>query len=140
MNDAHGEARGRLGATFVRYTLLGGVSVAVNLAVVACMRELAGMSAAAAGAVGYAVVLVMNFVIARRHVFASHGSWRGQLVRFGLVQSGVRSAEYGAFLLLVYTGRQSYVFAIIVVAAVSFLLKFALYRGYVFGHRGGAAA
>lgn len=122
---------------FWRYSVLGGLSVSLNLIVVSALRELSGQSAAAAGAAGYAAVLLLNFVIARRHVFMSSAAIVPELRRYGLVQLGMRLAEYVSFLLLVYIAELNYTLAIVVVAGVFFIVKFTLYRGYVFGPRGG---
>jgi len=123
----------RLRSTFWRYSVLGAVSVAINVVVVSALRELGGQSAAVAGAAGYAAVLVLNFVMARRHVFMSSAAIAPEMLRYGLVQLGMRLAEYLSFLLLVYSAGLSYPLAIVVVAGVFFLVKFGLYRGYVFG-------
>lgn len=127
--------RQRLRDAWWRFGLLGAISLVVNLAVVGALRELAGCTAAVAGALGYAVVLVMNFVLARRHVFKSAAALGPELLRFGLVQFGTRLAEYATYLLLVYRAGLAYAPAIVVVAAVFFVVKFGLYRGYVFGPR-----
>lgn len=127
----------RLRSTFWRYSVLGGLSVAVNLVIVSALRELGGHSAAVAGAAGYAAVLLLNFVLARRHVFMSTAAVAPELLRYGLVQLGMRLAEYLSFLLLVYSAGLSYTVAIVVVAGVFFIVKFGLYRGYVFGTRDG---
>lgn len=125
----------RLRGTFWRYSLLGGLSLVVNLVVVGALRELVGLSTAAAGAAGYAAVLLLNFVLARRHVFMSSAAIAPELLRFGLVQVGMRVAEYLTFLLLVYRAGFGYSLAIVVVAGAFFVAKFWMYRSYVFGSR-----
>jgi len=129
-------AQGWVG-TFWRYSVLGGVSVVVNLVVVGAARELGGYPVAVAGATGYATILLLNFVLARRHVFMSTAAIAPELLRYGLVQLGMRLAEYLAFLLLVYRAGFNYAVAIVMLAAVFFIVKFGLYRGYVFGARDG---
>jgi putative flippase GtrA len=117
---------------FARFILLGAGSLALNLIIVTCLCEIMDVPEGIAGGIGYAIVLVVNFTLARRYVFESKAAIVPEAARFSIVQVITRLGEYGAFLALTYLAQVHYFAAIVIVGIVFFAIKFVVYRLLVF--------
>ena len=119
-------------STFLRYTALGVFSLGVNIGLTSACATLLGASSAAAGAVGYITVMLLNFALARRYVFRSRAAAGVEFGRFMLIQAITRLLEYVAFLALVYAASLHHALAIVLIGGLSYAGKFVLYRIFVF--------
>ena len=105
----------------------------VNLAVTAFARNIIKVEIEVAYLMGYVSVLLTGFALCRYFVFKSTDRASGaQLGAFVISSTVFRGLEYGASLFLHSVGGVNYLFAIIVVSAGAFFLKFAFYRSYIF--------
>lgn len=118
----------------VRYALTGAAGLAVSLAVTVLMREGAGLSAEAAFAVALGVVFTFQFFANAFFVFDS-GADRHTLVRYAGSALVFRLADF-----LLFAGLQGLVAPYYVAAALAILVtnlvKFLVYRRFVFNDRG----
>jgi putative flippase GtrA len=119
-------------AELVRYALAGVVSAAITLGVPVALHEGLGIDPRIAVAISLVMAFVVNFITNRRFVFKSQGNARGELQRFAIVSAAFRLGEYGLFLLLFALGMAYYI-AQPVVLGLTVMLKFLVYRGFVYG-------
>jgi len=116
----------------LRYAVVSGLSAAITLGVPIVLHEAAGLGEEAAVAIALAAAFVVNFALFRAYVFATEGGMADQLVRFALVRLAMRGGEYVFFLLLHTLFGLYYVLALLVVLAVSTVVKFLVDRTLVF--------
>jgi putative flippase GtrA len=114
----------------LRFIGSGLVAFPVGLGVSALCHEVLGWSKEAATAAAFITLLLLNFALGRLFVFRSTGRITQQLPRFVAVALVMRSCEYLLSLLL--QKRMPYLLAIAAALCVSSLLKFVLYRTWVF--------
>jgi putative flippase GtrA len=117
---------------FTRYTLLGVASFVINLGLAAVFHEILSLAEWLAVALSLSIVFVINFVVAKFAVFKSQGDWIKELSKFLFVSLSSRMFEYAMFLILFGILSINYLFAIMVSQILSFILKFVIYRRYVF--------
>lgn len=115
-----------------RFTQLALVSAGVTLGLPVPLHEWLGLEERVAVALALATAFAVNFIVARSYVFRASGAFGPQLLRFALASAGFRVAEYLAFLLLFSVLGVFYVLALGLVLVISFGVKFAFYRTYVF--------
>jgi putative flippase GtrA len=75
----------KVGATFGRFLVVGGISTSVHYLVLAAVVELLGRSAVFGSGVGFAVGAVVSYLLNRRHTFRSDAPHAQAVVRFVLV-------------------------------------------------------
>lgn len=78
----------KVGATFGRFLVVGGISTSVHYVVLAAVVELLGGSAVLGSGVGFAVGAVVSYLLNRRHTFRSDAPHAQAISRF-LVVLGV---------------------------------------------------
>jgi len=117
---------------FTRYTVLGGASFIINLGLAAIFHEILSLAEWLAVAMSLTFVFMINFVAAKFAVFRSRGSWKRELPGFLLSSMLSRVFEYALFLILFSIVSMNYLFAIMISQVVSFVLKFFVYKRYVF--------
>ncbi len=124
----------RMGRQLGRYVLTGAAGLGVSLAVTVLMREGAGLSAEAAFAVALAVVFAFQFFANAFFVFES-GADRNTLLRYAGSALVFRLSDF-----LLFAGLQGLVAPYYVAAALAILItnlvKFLVYRRFVFTGRG----
>ena len=117
----------------LRFGMGGLLSSGVAISVTAALHELGFLTERVAAAAGLAAALIVNFLVLRYFVFrGTRLPFARQLLLF-LGSSGVfRGLEYLGFLLVSGVFGMHYLLALVVVLGVSFILKFAVYEGWVF--------
>ncbi len=75
----------KVGATFGRFLVVGGISTSVHYLVLAAVVELLGRSAVFGSGVGFAVGAVVSYLLNRRHTFRSDAPHAQAVFRFVLV-------------------------------------------------------
>ena len=125
----------------LRFGMGGLLSSGVALATTAALHELGSLTERRAAAVGLGAALIVNFLVLRYFVFrGTRSPFLSQLVLF-LGSSGVfRGLEYLGFLLVNGVLGIHYLLALIIVLGCSFILKFAVYEGWVFVRSAGPHA
>ena len=120
-------------AMLMRYSAMGAILFAVNLAIVTSSVELFHFSPAVAAGAGFTVVFTLGFIFARYAIFtSSEVNWFHQMGRFALVNFTMRFGEYLLFLFLIAGAGLNYVLSLIFALLLSNLLKFTSYRYWVF--------
>ncbi len=117
---------------FTRYTALGAASFVINLGLAAAFHEIFAVAEWLAVALSLSIVFVINFVATKFAVFKSQGSWEKELPKFMLSSLSFRVFEYAMFLVLFSIFSINYLFAIMMSQILSFVLKFFVYKRYVF--------
>jgi putative flippase GtrA len=117
---------------FTRYAALGAASFVINLGLAAIFHEVLAMAEWLAVALSLSIVFVINFLAAKFVVFKSQGNWKKELSNFLLSSLLSRLFEYGVFLILFGIFSINYLFAIMMSQILSFVLKFFVYKRYVF--------
>jgi putative flippase GtrA len=115
-----------------RFIGSGLLAFPVGLGVSALCHELLGWRQEYAAAAAVAVLLVINFGLSRIYVFRSTGSFSYQLPRFLSIALFMRAAEYLMFMGLFKLVHLPYLVAITAALAMSSLIKFFVYRSWVF--------
>ena len=115
-----------------RYLLMTGVSALVTLGIPALLHEVFGVGEELSVAISLVAAFCVNFLTTRLYVFGSDGRVGPQLARFALVSAGFRLGEYLAFLVLHTWLGLMYLVALALVLMVSIVLKFFVYRRFVF--------
>lgn len=117
---------------FIRYLAGGGVSFAINFGLTVVLHQGFGVAPPVAYAVALTVSFIVNFLIARYFVFESSSGMAGQVLRFVATALAARAGEYLAFVLMLTVLGVHYMVSIIVVSVISIVLKFFVYRSFVF--------
>lgn len=115
-----------------RFAVSGLISFPIGVGVSAFAHEMLGWSQQLSGAVAISVLLVFNFAVARAYTFRSSGAIRAQLPKFLLVSISMRGVEYLLFLTFLTVGGIHYLSSLFAALAISFTVKFFLYRSCVF--------
>lgn len=120
--------------SFVRFCLMGGVNLGINMGLTAFLHEIMKASEELAFAVALATIFAINFFTSRHFVFesAAKGQPVHQLFRYLLSSATFRLLEYAGFLLLHSVLGVYYLAAGIAVHSVAFVGKFLFYRAFVF--------
>lgn len=123
---------GPTASAFLRYVGLGGMTFLLYVGLTALLHEVWELPETAAFAIAIAIVYVLNFFLARHFVYDSSGGIGTQATRFLFVSLAARACEYAAFAVLhVWLGLY-YLLSIVLVTAVSVVVKFFVYRSMVF--------
>lgn len=117
----------------VRFVGSGLLVFPIGLLVSFLCHELLGWREEYAGLAAIAVLLLLNFVLARVVVFRSVESVRMQLPKFLAIALVMRGLEYLLFLAAFRVGKISYLLAMVAALVISSATKFFLYRSWVFG-------
>ncbi|GIL38140.1 GtrA family protein [Roseiterribacter gracilis] len=117
---------------FLRFIATGALSLGVGFGTTVALRELGGLSPQLAGGGGLLASLLLNFLTVRSFVFAKRGPAGGEFVRYVLTSLGFRGVEYCAYLLLLDQFGLPYPVAYMLVVSCSVVLKFLVYRSFVF--------
>jgi putative flippase GtrA len=125
----------------VRYALVGGLTFALNMALLALLREPLGWRRSdfldnLANILSTACAVVFNYVCSKRFVFRTRCDSRGDLLREMFSFFGVRSATLlldagGYYLLVTLTGLSAYWSKLALFAAV-LLLNYVFSKLFVF--------
>lgn len=119
----------------MRFGLQSGASASITLGLPILLHEALGIQVEHAVAAALATAFVFNFATMRLLVFRSEGRVGWELLRYLLAALAFRLAEYGVFLVFHRQLGLMYVVSLGLVLAVSTVLKFALYRNFVFRAR-----
>jgi len=87
----------------VRFLIVGALNSAIGLAII-WFAMAAGVTNAAANAIGYAVGVIVSFALNRRFTFAHRGDWRPALLRWLAVFAVAWPANLIVMLLAVRAG------------------------------------
>lgn len=117
---------------FLKYILATGLSVSLTLGAPVALHELLGVMEEYAVALALGAAFLVNFFMARYFVFESIGSPQGDFARFALLSIIFRFLEYLGFIVIFRFLDDYYVICLIIVLLFSFILKFCVYRSYVF--------
>jgi putative flippase GtrA len=117
---------------FTRYAALGAASFVINLGLAATFHEILALAEWLAVALSLSIVFVINFVAAKFVVFKSQGNWKRELPNFLVSSLLSRVFEYVIFLILFGVFSINYLFAIMISQILSFVLKYFVYKRYVF--------
>lgn len=121
-------------AALVRFGLATLASASLSFLLPIILHEWGGMGERSAVGLSFAIAYAFNFLTLRRLVFASKASLGRDLWRYALVNALFRIAEFFAFAALRSAAILSYAAALLVVLAVSTLVKFFAYR-WLFGRQ-----
>lgn len=124
----------------MRFIGSGLIAFPLGLGVAWVCREWFGWRQELATVVAFATLLLVNYLLGRRLVFRSSGNMKHEFARFmgaAVLMRGLESVLSIALLKYVHV---PYLAAIAVTLAISSMLKFFLYRTWVFARPGGASA
>ena len=123
---------GRLTSELTGFSILGVISVLLNLTLTVLFHEILGLSARVAYGIGLISAIILNFIVCRKFIFKSNKNITIQFPIFTLSSFLFRGLEYITFLLQEALIDIPYPIAIITIHSVSFLIKFIYYRKIVF--------
>ena len=123
-----------------RYGLSTLFSASLSFGLPVLLREVFGLESWLAVAIGFAIAYVGNLLLLKLFVYRSKGGWGGDTARYVVTNGAFRLAEYGAYLALERLAGLDYRIAVLIVLAVSAVLKFFAYRYVFVGEKRGAAA
>lgn len=112
-----------------------GISATLSLGVPFMLHERFSVAPNLAVMAGLLTAFVVNFLVSKRFVFRSAGETGIQLLRFASVSFLFRAGEYLAFLLVHGAFGLQYMVALVAVLATSLLVKFFVYKLFVFARR-----
>jgi len=122
----------RLALEAARFVGSGLIAFPLGLGVAALCRELFGWRQEVATVVAFATLLFVNYALGRRLVFRSSGKLRSELARFMGAAVIMRCLESVLSIALLKYAGVPYLASIAVTLACSSVLKFFLYRTWVF--------
>jgi len=125
----------RLLPALMRFIGSGLLVFPVGLGISALCHEVFGWRAEYAAAAAVGGLLLINFALSRVFVFRSTGRFAYQLPRFLSIALVMRAAEYLMFIGLFRMASVPYLVAIAASLVMSSLIKFFVYRNWVFNHR-----
>lgn len=134
MNDP-AQLRNRLHTKRVRYAILVLVSLITNISLAFGLYQI-GLSESIAFAVALSVAFILNFSGCRWYVFLSTQVPFGiQFIQYAITNGSFRLLEYVSLLFLSTLGFGTYHTRVLLVLATSFVMKFFVYRRFVFHNR-----
>jgi len=111
-----------------RFLALSAFSFLFNLLLVSILHETFRLPEEAAYAISLVTVFFLNFLALRYLIYGkTQAPWRNQLTAFFLSSIGFRGLEYLAFVTLVTWAQWFYLYAIVLISAVSILAKYLFY-------------
>lgn len=118
---------------FARFVAVGAVVFPVNVGLTALLHEVIGIGAEGAFAIALAVVFAIGFV-ANRHLVFDAGAGRAahQLARYLPAAVAFRGLQFVSFLALHTWLGAPYLAAVVVVLAFWLVVKFLVFRAFVF--------
>jgi len=125
----------KLFAQIARYVTGSAASALFALCLPLFLHHVVGVEARLAAACGLVAATLLNFCIARFFVFSgggSGGSLRQSLGRYAISVISFRSFEYALFVFLFDIWHLPYAAALGLPLVVSTILKFFIYRSFVF--------
>jgi putative flippase GtrA len=122
----------RLVLELFRFIGSGLLAFPVGLGISALCHEVLGWRQEYAAAAAVSSLLLINFALSRVYVFRSTGRFTYQLTRFIAIALLMRAAEYLMFIGLFRGTGMPYLLAITASLATSSLIKFFVYRSWVF--------
>ncbi|MCW2542611.1 MAG: hypothetical protein JWM40_163 [Frankiales bacterium] len=115
----------------LRFAVTGGLSVAVDFAVLTLLHGVLDVELVLSASLGYAASLVINYSLNHAWVFQSSGDHRRRLVKYGSLVVVNYALTIGIVSGLVAVGV-FYLIAKLVVVVINALLNFTLFRSWVF--------
>lgn len=129
------QLRTRINSQSVRFSILVLVSLVTNISIAFGLYYL-GFSESVSFAIALAVAYLLNFSGCRWFVFISTQVPLGtQFLQYAITNGSFRILEYVSLLLLSALEIGSYHTRVISVLATSFVIKYFVYRKYVFHNR-----
>lgn len=116
----------------LRFAFVGIANTALGYAVIFTCMYLAGLGAVASNVAGYAVGLVVSYVLNRNFTFRSAAAPRREIVRFVAIFLIAYLANLGVLMLLIRHAGMHEGVAQVVAGIVYFGLSFVLSKYYVF--------
>ncbi len=118
---------------FARFVAVGVVVFPVNVGLTALLHEVAGLGEEMAFAIALAAVFAIGFV-ANRHLVFGAGAGRAdhQLARYLVVAIAFRGVQFASFVAVHTWLGMPYLVAVIGVLGFWLLVKFAVFRSFVF--------
>lgn len=123
--------------SLLRFAVTGGLSVGVDVLVLAGLHGALGVDLVLAASAGYLASLVVNYSLNHAWVFQSSGAHRRRLLRYGSLVLVNYALTIGVVSGLVALGVY-YLLAKLVVVAINAVLNFTLFRSWVFSAQGEA--
>jgi putative flippase GtrA len=115
-----------------RYLWMTLLSAGLTLTLPVLLHEVFALGKEIAVALALATTFFVNFITVRVIVFRSIGNMTSEFVRYVVTNASFRIAEYLLFLLMSTVLDYNYIFILGAVLVLSFILKFILYRIFVF--------
>jgi putative flippase GtrA len=120
----------------LRFATVGVVNTGLGYAVIFACMYLAGFDAVVSNVLGYAVGLVVSYVLNRSYTFRSAGKAQAEIPRFLSIFLLAYLANLGTLLVLIRQAGMHEGVAQAVAGVVYFVLSFVLNKYYVFrAHR-----
>jgi len=120
---------------FARYILVGITNTLVGYGVIFGCMYLAGMSPELSNVAGYAVGLMVSYVLNRTYTFRSQGQRRTEIVRFLMAFGVAYSLNFLALLLMIHRLHLHEGFSQIVAGAAYVVSAYLMNKYFVFGNR-----
>jgi putative flippase GtrA len=117
--------------SLLRFAVTGGLSVGVDVAVLALLHSAAGVDLVLAASLGYLASLVVNYSLNHAWVFQSSGDHGRRLLKYGSLVVLNYALTIGVVSGLVRVGVY-YLLAKLVVVVINAILNFTLFRSWVF--------
>lgn len=115
----------------LRFAVTGGLSVGVDVAVLAVLHGVLDVDLVLAASLGYLASLVVNYSLNHAWVFQSSGDHRRRLLKYGLLVVLNYVLTIGVVAGMVELGA-NYLVAKLVVVVINAVLNFTLFRAWVF--------
>ena len=120
---------------FLRYIVLGGFSFCLNIGLTILFHEIFIFSEEVSFAFSLSIVFIVNFFTVKFIVFKSDGIAYRQFFLFLATSIFSRIGEYILFLCLFFLLDINYIIAIILTLTSSIILKFFIYKNFIFMKR-----
>jgi putative flippase GtrA len=126
-----------LDSSFVRFLLVGAFNTAFGYALIFGFMYLARLSPELSNFLGYAIALLVSFVLSKYYTFALRrtprlGGTGGELLRFLIVFAIAYLANYGVLLLLLYAAGMHPALAQLLSGVAYVVLSYLLNAHFVF--------
>lgn len=118
---------------FSRFLVVGIGNTAIGYAVIFAAMYLVGLSPELSNILGYALCLMLSFVLMRNYTFRSKGNYRGELLRFLFVFAVAYVLNLGALAYMVRVAHMHDGVSQIVAGAVYVATSFLMNKYLVFG-------
>jgi len=119
----------------LRFAAVGVVNTALGYAVIFACMYLAGLGAVTSNVIGYAVGLIVSYLLNRSFTFRSAAPPRREIIRFVAIFLLAYLANLAALVLLIRHAGMHEGAAQVIAGVVYFALSFVLNKYYVFAGR-----